>query len=248
MRRLVFASAIFASLAAAAVAAPLTKGKALAIMHDRHEGMEKIGDTNKLLRREITSSSPFMPAIQSGAATIAGLSVRANGWFPRGTGPEMGKTGAKPEIWQKPQDFAAKLHGFQAAARAFNAAAGADVDIMDLPRPERLGARDVVPIVRVATVDQDVVRRQIIDQRGDRLLHDRCPKFEVISRRSNLLVSPIFSMPSCRSCMMARARPLVSGAAAAVAAASVASNADAKITRRIITPCPREPASCRRAS
>ena len=123
MRRVILASALVAALAAATAAAPLAKGKGLAIMHERHEGMEKIGDTNKLLRREITSSSPFMPAIQSGAATIAGLSVRANGWFPKGTGPELGKTGAKPEIWQKPQDFAAKLHGFQAAAQAFNAAA-----------------------------------------------------------------------------------------------------------------------------
>jgi cytochrome c556 len=124
MRIQLVAAAALVSLAAASVAfAALPKNKALAIMHERHEGMEKIGDTNKLLRREITSSSPFMPAIQSGAATIAGLSVRANGWFPKGTGPELGKTGAKPEIWQKPQDFAAKLRGFQAAAQAFNAAA-----------------------------------------------------------------------------------------------------------------------------
>ena len=28
-------------------------------------------------------------------------------------------------------------------------------------------------------------------------------ELEVISRRSNLLVLPIFSIPSCRSCMMA---------------------------------------------
>lgn len=117
------ATALVALTAAGVAFAALPKGKALAVMHDRHEGMEKIGDTNKLLRREITSSSPFMPAIQSGAATIAGLSVRANGWFPKGTGPELGKTGAKPEIWQKPQDFAAKLHNFQVAAQAFNAAA-----------------------------------------------------------------------------------------------------------------------------
>ena len=124
MRIQLVAATALVSLAAASVAfAALPKNKALAIMHERHEGMEKIGDTNKLLRREITSSSPFMPAIQSGAATIAGLSVRANGWFPKGTGPELGKTGAKPQIWQKPQDFAAKLRGFQAAAQAFNAAA-----------------------------------------------------------------------------------------------------------------------------
>jgi len=112
------------SLAAAGIAfAALPKNKALAIMHARHEGMEKIGDTNKLLRREITSSSPFMPAIKSGAATLAGLSKQADGWFPAGTGPEAGKTGAKPEIWQNPRDFVAKLHNFQAAAKALNAAA-----------------------------------------------------------------------------------------------------------------------------
>jgi cytochrome c556 len=121
--RSIAATAIL-SLAAAGVAfAALPKTKALSIMHERHEGMEKIGDTNKLLRREITSSSPFMPAVQSGAATIAGLSVKANGWFPAGTGPDVGKTGAKPEIWQNQQDFVAKLHAFQGAARAFNAAA-----------------------------------------------------------------------------------------------------------------------------
>lgn len=119
-----FAAAAVLSLTAAGIAfAALPKNKALAIMHVRHEGMEKIGDTNKLLRREITSSSPFMPAIQSGAATIAGLSMRANGWFPRGTGPELGKTGAKSEIWKNQRDFVSKLRDFQGAARALNAAA-----------------------------------------------------------------------------------------------------------------------------
>ena len=123
MRIRLFAAAALVSLAGAGVAlAALPKGKALAIMHERHEGMEKIGDTQKLLRRELTSSSPFMPAIKSGAATIAGLSQRASGWFPKGTGPELGKTGAKPEIWQNWPDFAAKLHNFQGAAKAFNAA------------------------------------------------------------------------------------------------------------------------------
>ncbi|HEX6660368.1 MAG TPA: cytochrome c [Sphingomicrobium sp.] len=121
-----FAAAAALSLTAAGVAfAALPKNKALAIMHDRHEGMEKIGDTNKLLRRELTSSAPFMPAVKSDAATIAGLSRRASGWFPAGTGPELGKTGAKPEIWKDPRGFSAKLAAFQKAAQLFNAAAAA---------------------------------------------------------------------------------------------------------------------------
>lgn len=123
MRRLTYAAALTAALAAAAAAAPLTKQKALSIMHARHEGMEKIGDTNKLLRREIESDAPYMPVVKSSAATIASLSLKANGWFPKGTGPETGKTGAKAKIWQKPQDFAAKLHNFQGAAKALDAAA-----------------------------------------------------------------------------------------------------------------------------
>ena len=126
MRVSVLAAAAVLSLAAAGVAyAALPKDKALAIMHERHEGMEKIGDTNKLLRRELASSAPFAPAVKSGAATIFDLSKRASGWFPAGTGPELGKTGAKPEIWKSPQDFQVKLRNFQAAAAAFNAAAAA---------------------------------------------------------------------------------------------------------------------------
>ena len=126
MRVSILAAAAVVSLAAAGVAyAALPKDKALAIMHARHEGMEKIGDTNKLLRRELTSSGPFAPAVKSGAATIFNLSKQASGWFPAGTGPEMGNTGAKPEIWKNQKDFQVKLRNFQTAAAAFNAAAAA---------------------------------------------------------------------------------------------------------------------------
>jgi cytochrome c556 len=113
-------------LTSAIVAAkPLTKGQALAVMHERHEGMETIGNANKSLRRQIESGSPDMMAVRLGTAQIAQLARKASGWFPAGTGPNVGKTGAKAEIWQKPQDFAAKLHNFQAAAQALQAAANA---------------------------------------------------------------------------------------------------------------------------
>ena len=121
--RFVAAVAVVSLSAAGVAVAALPKNKALAIMHARHEGMEKIGDTNKLLRREFASSTPFAPAVKSGAATIAGLSKKASGWFPAGTGPEMGNTGAKSAIWQNQKDFQAKLAAFQQAAAMFNAAA-----------------------------------------------------------------------------------------------------------------------------
>ena len=113
--------ALFA--ATAAIAAPLSKQAALKIMHERHEGMEAIGKANKQLRREITSDAPNIAAIRSSAAAMAGLAAKSGKWFPKGTGPEMGKTGAKPEIWQKPADFAAKVRDFQAASNALRQAA-----------------------------------------------------------------------------------------------------------------------------
>jgi cytochrome c556 len=95
-----------------------------AVMHERHEGMESIGKSNKAIKREFDGGSPDLATVRSSAAKIADLSQKASGWFPAGTGPELGKTGAKPEIWQNPQDFSAKLHNFQVAAKAFNAVAG----------------------------------------------------------------------------------------------------------------------------
>ena len=109
--------------ATTAIAAPLTKQAALRIMHERHEGMEAVGKANKTLRREITAGSPNMAAIRGASATMATLASRSARWFPNGTGPDVGKTGAKPEIWQKPADFAAKTRDFQAASRALHQAA-----------------------------------------------------------------------------------------------------------------------------
>ena len=126
MRILPFAIASVAMLAAVAAGAAVTKvsgPKAVQVMHDRHEGMENIGKAFKALHREFDASSPFVPTVRSSAAQIADLSKKASGWFPAGTGPDVGKTGAKPEIWQSPQDFAAKLSAFQKAAQVFNAAA-----------------------------------------------------------------------------------------------------------------------------
>ena len=107
----------------AMVAAPVSGANAAKIMHERHEGMETIGKANKAIRRELETSSPNVGTIRASAAQIADLAKKSSGWFPAGTGPEVGKTGAKPEIWQNQQDFAAKLRGFQEAAKAFNAAA-----------------------------------------------------------------------------------------------------------------------------
>ena len=129
--RLVSAAAIAACVSVAAMAVPLTKDKALTVMKTRHDGMEAIGDAFKTLHRTL-SGTPDLPTVRSNAAKIAQLSHQASGWFPAGTGPDVAKTRAKPEIWQSPEDFESKLRNFQAAATAFNSAArGNDVAAMN---------------------------------------------------------------------------------------------------------------------
>ncbi|MEP6982133.1 MAG: cytochrome c [Sphingomicrobium sp.] len=120
---LVATSALASVPAASLIVARVSGPKAAQIMHVRHEGMETIGKNFKMLTRELGGPSPNLGAVRGSAATIAGLSKKASDWFPAGTGPEVGKTGAKPEIWQNPQDFAARMSAFQKAAPAFSAAA-----------------------------------------------------------------------------------------------------------------------------
>ncbi len=106
-------------------AAAMPRDAALQRMHQRHEGMEQIGKANKAAGRALKSGSPDLATVRASAATIARLAQESSHWFPAGTGPDVGKTGAKPEIWQKPADFAARAKAFQQAAAAFDAAAKA---------------------------------------------------------------------------------------------------------------------------
>ena len=109
--------------AATPAPAPATKEEALKVMHERHEGMEQIGKSTKAIKRQLDSSAPDVAEIQKAAATIADLAAKSPNWFPLGTGPDVGKTGAKPEIWQTYPDFVSKDRDFGKAAQAFDAAA-----------------------------------------------------------------------------------------------------------------------------
>lgn len=110
-------------------AAPLEKQAALALMKERHEKYEEIGDAMKAIGRTLKSDSPDLAVIRKGADTVATLAPQIKGWFPAGTGPDVGKTEAKAEIWQKPEDFNAKADAFARSATAFQAAArGGDLN------------------------------------------------------------------------------------------------------------------------
>lgn len=118
-----------ATTAAMPAAAPKTKDEALKIMHERHEGMEGMGKAAKAIGRELKSANPNLDTIRTSAKTITDFAPKATSLFPPGTGADVGKTGAKPAIWQNPQDFTAKAADFQRAAQAFGAAAsGSDVN------------------------------------------------------------------------------------------------------------------------
>ena len=112
----------------AGLGAPVDGETAKRLMHERHEGMEEIGDAMKVLSREMKKDAPDLAAVRTNAAKMAEFAPKVSGWFPPGTGPDVGKTEAKAEIWQKPEDFAAKTRTFQQAAQAFNTSAqGGDI-------------------------------------------------------------------------------------------------------------------------
>ncbi|GAA4722472.1 cytochrome c [Sphingomonas lutea] len=125
------AAAAVENAVAAAPATPLQKEQALALMKERHENYEKIGDAMKVIGRELKSDSPDLAAVRTNADAIATLAPQVKGWFPQGTGPDVGKTEALAAIWEKPEDFAAKAAEFERAAAAFQAATrGTDVAAM----------------------------------------------------------------------------------------------------------------------
>lgn len=112
-------------------AAPLEKEQALALMKERHENYERIGDAMKAVSGQLRGGSPDVAQVRQHAAVIAQLAPQVKNWFPAGTGPDVGKTEAKAEIWASPDDFAAKARAFDEAAQAFNQAAqGSDVGAM----------------------------------------------------------------------------------------------------------------------
>jgi cytochrome c556 len=107
------------------LAAAPPKDQALKIMHDRHEAMEGLGKAMKNLHRELEAGKPDINVVRAQTATMAATAAKIPGMFPAGTGPDVGKTRAKPEIWTKKDLFIQKSKEYLAAAQAINAAARA---------------------------------------------------------------------------------------------------------------------------
>jgi cytochrome c556 len=76
------------------------------IQKQRHEHYEQLGDAFKAVR-DNSRGSPDFAALEKAVATIQKATVNQGQWFPKGTGPEAGKTRAMPDIWSKPAEFTA---------------------------------------------------------------------------------------------------------------------------------------------
>ena len=70
-----------------------------------------------------------LTALQKAAEAVQHATVNQRQWFPKGSGPEAGKTRALPEIWARPEDFKAAQKVFSDVAPKLLAAANAgDID------------------------------------------------------------------------------------------------------------------------
>jgi len=134
---LAMGSAVFVAsiIAVAQAATPVETQKA------RHEHYEDLGKAFKAVRDQMNASSPDFAGLQKNAEIINEASVNQQQWFPKGTGPEAGKTRALPEIWSKPTDFeAAQKMLSDRAPKLLAAVKSKDVDAVKAAFKETGGA------------------------------------------------------------------------------------------------------------
>ena len=98
--------AIVPVLLAGAAAAHDDAGKT-EVQKARHHHYEELGDAFKAVRDNSRGDTSDWAALEKAANTINAASVDQQKWFPKGSGPESGKTRALPEVWSKPDEFTA---------------------------------------------------------------------------------------------------------------------------------------------
>lgn len=91
----------------------------------RHDHYHNLGEASKTIRDLTRGRSPDFAAIEKAAEQVVKASINQGQWFPKGSGPEAGKTRALPEIWTKPAEFEAAQKMFSDRAPALLAAAKA---------------------------------------------------------------------------------------------------------------------------
>jgi cytochrome c556 len=82
----------------------------------RHEHYEDLGAAFKTVRDNVRAPTPDFVAVEKAAVEIQQASVNQGQWFPKGSGPEAGKTRALAEIWTKGAEFTAAQKLFEEKA------------------------------------------------------------------------------------------------------------------------------------
>jgi|HigsolmetaAR204D_1030405.scaffolds.fasta_scaffold02490_5 cytochrome c556 len=82
------------------------------LLKARLDHYRALGDANKTIRDGLRGN-PDWAALEKAALQVQQASVNQERWFPKGSGPEAGKTRALPEIWSKPNEFAAAAKLFE---------------------------------------------------------------------------------------------------------------------------------------
>jgi cytochrome c556 len=101
---------------------------------ERREAMKANGAAMKAINATLEKGGAAAD-LAPHAAKINDTAMKVATLFPAGTdqpqGKDPGQTMAKPEIWQNPDDFAAKAKAFQDEAAMFNTAvAGGDMGVI----------------------------------------------------------------------------------------------------------------------
>lgn len=95
------------------------------LLKARHDHYRALGEANKVIRDLSRARNPDFAAIEKAAQQVVDATVDQGKWFPKGSGPEAGKTRALPEIWTKPAEFEAAQKMFADRAPALLTAAKA---------------------------------------------------------------------------------------------------------------------------
>jgi cytochrome c556 len=83
------------------------------VVNVRQQGFKKIGAAFKVIHKELSGPAPDAAKVAAAAADIKASTNAIDGWFPVGSGPELGvKTQAKAEIWTDAKGFAATRAAF----------------------------------------------------------------------------------------------------------------------------------------
>lgn len=129
MKTRTIVSLSLATLLVGGVTLQVVAQDAMETLKKRQEFMKGLGGDMKAINDFVENGAGTAADVQAKAAGVETKSAEIVALFPAGTGMDdnVGKTGAKPEIWAKPDDFKASAMTMgELAGKLEDAAAGGD--------------------------------------------------------------------------------------------------------------------------